>query len=138
MKLLINLCAHDGIISHYNGVGTMCIRYIECISKILDEMSIDYQLNLFTPEYKNDSFGYDSSIKEKHSLKSRIKIYEIDNGSNGYVNYGTIDNWKKLCQNTAKIINEIDYSKYDQVLSIYNDTPFACLANYLNNAENHK
>ena len=28
MKLLINLCVHDGIISHYAGVGTIVRIYI--------------------------------------------------------------------------------------------------------------
>ena len=28
MKLLINLCAHDGIISHYAGVGMIVRIYI--------------------------------------------------------------------------------------------------------------
>ena len=36
MKLLINLCAHDGIISHYAGVGTIVRRYIEAILKMVN------------------------------------------------------------------------------------------------------
>lgn len=35
MKLLINFCAHDGIISHYAGVGTIVRRYIESINYLL-------------------------------------------------------------------------------------------------------
>ena len=41
MKLLVNLCAHDGIISHYAGVGTIVRRYVEVIRKILSKKSID-------------------------------------------------------------------------------------------------
>ena len=37
MKLLVNLCAHDGIISHYEGVGTIVRRYVEVIRKILSD-----------------------------------------------------------------------------------------------------
>ena len=40
MKLLVNLCAHDGIISHYAGVGTIVRRYVEVIRKILSEKNI--------------------------------------------------------------------------------------------------
>ena len=40
MKLLINLCGHDGIISHYAGVGTIVKRYIEVIRKILDDKKL--------------------------------------------------------------------------------------------------
>ena len=56
MKLLINLCGHDGIISHYAGVGTIVKRYIEVIRKILDDKKIDYHLNLFTLEMKQKKF----------------------------------------------------------------------------------
>ena len=42
MKLLINLCAHDGIVSHYAGVGTIVKRYIEVFDIILKEKNIDY------------------------------------------------------------------------------------------------
>ena len=48
MRLLINLCAHDGIISHYAGVGTIVRRYIEAIKYLLDKNNINYHLNLFT------------------------------------------------------------------------------------------
>ena len=37
MKLLINICSHDGIISHYNGVGTMTLKYIAIFSEILSK-----------------------------------------------------------------------------------------------------
>ena len=58
MKLLINLCVHDGIISHYAGVGTIVRIYIEVIRKILFEKNIDYHLNLFTLEFNERSMGY--------------------------------------------------------------------------------
>lgn len=48
MKLLINFCAHDGIISHYAGVGTIVRRYIESINYLLKEKNIEYYVNLFT------------------------------------------------------------------------------------------
>ena len=51
MKLLINICAHDGIVSHYTGVGTIVKRYIEAFSNVLAKTKIEYTMNLFTPEY---------------------------------------------------------------------------------------
>ena len=138
MKLLINLCGHDGIISHYNGVGTMLQRYILTLHRILEELNIDYDLNLFTPVYNEDSFGYNGNVEKKHKKMKNTSIYQISNGSDGKINYGTIDNWKQLCENTSKIINSFDKDKYDKILTIYNDTPFACLANYLNIEDNHK
>lgn len=138
MKLLINMCSHDGIVSYYNGVGTMTKRYIKTISKILDELDYEYELNLFTPEYFEDSFGYNEETKLKNANIKNTKIYMINNGSNGKINFGTISEWKLLCKNTAKIINDIDYSLYDKVITIYNDTPFANLGKYLKLSDNHK
>lgn len=128
MKLLINLCAHDGIISHYTGVGTMVKRYIKVIIKILEKEKIDYKLNLFTPQYHENSFGFS---KETSELHKNLNIYQVSNGSNGEVNYGTIFNWQNLCENTASVINQMDFSSYDKILTISHDTPFACLQNDL-------
>ena len=137
MKLLLNICSHDGIISHYNGVGSMTIRYIKTFIKLFNELNIDYDLNLFTPEYSIDSFGYNKKIHLEHKKLHNTMIYQIDNGSNKKVNFGTVDNWKLLCKNTASIINKIDKRKYDKVLTICNDTPFCCLINELKCSDNH-
>lgn len=138
MKLLINLCAHDGIISHYTGVGTIVDRYIQTFSYILSKNpDIEYQLNLITPEYNNDSFGYSGIYDKTHRQIKNSKIIQISNGSNGKVNYGDIIAWKELCKNTQKYIDNIDFNEFDLILTICNDTPFACLNNILKNAPNH-
>ena len=138
MKLLINLCAHDGIISHYTGVGTIVDRYIQTFNYILSKMSdIEYKLNLITPEYKKDSFGYSYIYEKNHNNIENSKIIQISNGSNGKVNYGTINDWKKLCENAKEYINNLDFNDYDLILTICNDTPFACLNNIIKNAPNH-
>lgn len=138
MKLLINLCAHDGIISHYTGVGTIVDRYIQTFNYILSKMTdIEYRLNLITPEYNKDSFGYSNIYDKNHRQIKNLEIIQISNGSNGKVNYGTIIDWKNLCENTKKYIDNIDFNDYDLVLTICNDTPFACLNNILKDASNH-
>lgn len=58
MKLLINICAHDGIVSHYAGVGTIVKRYITVLTSLLERQQANYHINMFTPEYNTDSFGY--------------------------------------------------------------------------------
>lgn len=136
MKLLINLCAHDGIISHYNGVGTMTDRYIKALNQYLLNTNFDYDVNLITPQYNYDSFGYSKSYLEMHKF-SKFNIIKINNGSKGIINFGTIDNWNLLSKNTADFINNIDKSVYDKVITIYNDTPFAKLANFLKIDHNH-
>lgn len=137
MRLLINLCAHDGIISHYTGVGTIVKRYIKVFSIILEKKKIDYTINLLTPEYNTDSFGFSEYTKKNHENVKNTRIIQISNGSEGKVNYGTPSDWKKLSQNTAKYINNLDFSEYDMVLTISNDTPFAGLSELIKEANNH-
>lgn len=137
MKLLINICAHDGIISHYTGVGTIVKRYIKAFSNVLKYENIDYKINLYTPQYSRDSFGYSEYTKKSHNNMEKTNIFQINNGSNGKVNYGTPDNWKVLSKNTSKSINNLDLLNYDLVLTIANDTPYAGLLEMLDNNEKH-
>lgn len=137
MKLLINLCAHDGIVSHYAGVGTIVKRYIEVFDIILKEKNIDYEFNLFTPEYNHDSFGYSKYTKLNHSKMEKVKIFQVSNGTNGSLGYGTPDNWKILSKNVSKIINKVDFNLYDIVLTIANDTPYGGMLEMLNESDNH-
>lgn len=137
MKLLINLCAHDGIISHYTGVGTMLHKYIVMLNRILSTSIIDYKVNLITPEYHFDSFGYSQQNMNLHSVLKNMEVVQISNGSNGLQNFGNIENWQTLTMNTAKFINNQNLNDYDKIITIYNDVPFTCLANYLDKSEKH-
>lgn len=138
MKLLINLCAHDGIVSHYAGVGTMVKRYIKALPPLLDKLGIQYKINLLTPEYNPHSFGFSESTKELHSHLPNCQIIQISNGSDGNLGYGTPVEWRTLSEKTAEFINESDKTSFDKILTIYNDTPFAGLLNFLNLENNHK
>lgn len=137
MKLLINLCAHDGIVSHYTGVGTMVKRYITVLSKVLNEKNIDFHINLFTPSYSADSFGFSLKTKVHHEQLHNVSIFQESNGSNGELNYGKPINWNELTKNTAETINSQNFDDYDLVLTIYNDTPFVNLASHLEKSSNH-
>ena len=136
MKLLINLCGHDGIISHYAGVGTIVKRYIEVIRKILDDKKIDYHLNLFTLEFNKDSMGYNKKLEDYHKSLDKTSLYILSNGSNGETSFGSIDNWYKASINTAKIINNFDFNEYDYVINLCNDTPYAYLVKLIKKNNN--
>lgn len=139
MKLLINICAHDGIVSHYTGVGTIVKRYIEAFSNVLKKTNIEYFMNLFTPEYWKTSFGYSETTEKTHNTMEKTKIFMISNATDGKVNYGTIKEWKELSHNTAHSINSlIVEGDYDFIITIANDTPYAGLLELLNDNENHK
>lgn len=137
MKLLINLCAHDGIISHYTGVGTMVHKYIVMLDKILGKSAIDYKINLITPEYNTNSFGYSETYKNFHNKFKNMSIVQISNGTAGLQNFGNIKNWETLTSNTADFINAQDLQYYDKVITIYNDVPFTSLASHLDKSEQH-
>ena len=136
MKLLINICAHDGIISHFAGVGTIVKKYIKA-STIINKDN-DYHINLFTPQYNENSFGYSSLTRAENENKTNVTVFIVSNGSNGKTAYGTVTNWELLSKNTAYEINKFDLSKYDYIITIANDTPFAMLPKYINKASNHK
>lgn len=137
MKLLINLCAQDGIISHNSGVGTMVKRYIYVFTKLFEEKNIDYKINLFTPEYNADGFGYSSETKEHNSNLKNIEIYELSNGTNGKKFFGAKENWEILSKNVADVINSINFKEYDYVLTLLNDTPFGGVLPFSRNKDNH-
>ena len=136
MKLLINLCAHDGIISHYAGVGTIVRRYVEVIRKILLEKNIDYHLNLFTLEFNEKSMGYNKELWNYHASLDNTSLYILSNGTYGETSFGNIENWLLASKNVANEINKINFSNYDYVLNLCNDTPFAYLVTLIKNEKN--
>lgn len=138
MKLLVNLCAQDGIISHNSGVGTMVKRYIYALIKYFKDYRIDYFLNLFTPEYNADGFGFSNSTKTNNEQIENTNIFQLSNGSNGKFFFGELKNWEKLCKNTARIINNVDFDNYDFVITLLNDTPFAGVMKLCDFKKNHK
>lgn len=137
MKLLINICAQDGIISHNSGVGTMVSRYIDSFIKICKDNKINYQMNLITPEYNIDGFGYSECRKNYNENMDNISIYPVSNGTYGKKFFGKNENWEILCHNAARIINSINFNNYDYVITLANDTPFAKLLKIANKSDNH-
>lgn len=136
MKLLINLCAHDGIISHYAGVGTIVRRYIEVIRKLLSEKNIDYHLNLFTLEFNKKSMGYNKELWHYHVSLDNTSLYILSNGTDGETSFGNIDNWLLASKNVANEINKINFSDYDYVINLCNDTPFSYLVTLIKEEKN--
>ena len=136
MKLLVNLCAHDGIISHYAGVGTIVRRYVEVIRKILSKKSIDYHLNLFTLEFNEMSMGYNKELWDYHASLDNTSLYILSNGTKGKTSFGNIENWLLASKNVANEINKINFSDYDYVLNLCNDTPFTYLVTLIKNEKN--
>lgn len=137
MKLLINICSYDGISTHYCGVGTIIKRYIKSVICYCNNNNIDYHLNLYTTESYDYTLGYNKDLYEYHLSLSNTKIYKVSNGSNGDTNFGTINNWRELSKNTARLINNLDISEYDKIITLIHDTPYCDLIKMLNMYNNH-
>ena len=137
MKLLVNLCSYDGISTHYSGVGTIVMRYIEAILNYCKTYNIDYKLNLYTAESYEYTLGYKKSLENYHKSLPNVEIFKVSNGSNGETSFGTIENWKELSKNTEVLINDIDMSKYDKVVTLLQDTPYCDLVRKVKKCDNH-
>src|SRR5574344_2189945 len=136
MKLLINLCAQDGIISHNSGVGTIVKRYIKLLDEIFSKNKIEYHINLFSPEYNEDGFGYSKETYEEN-INHRHTIYKISNSKSGKKFFGDLENWKIISNNISSIINKIEYKNYDKVITILNDPTFNEVLELTKQVENH-
>ena len=137
MKLLINICAQDGIISHNCGVGTMVKRYIDTFIKIFTDNKIEYKINLFTPEYNPGGFGYSETTKNYNENLNNVAINIVSNGTNGKKFFGNKENWEIVSNNIADIINSFSTKEYDYIITIANDTPVAGVLPLIKNSENH-
>ncbi len=138
MKLLINLCSYDGISTHYCGVGTIIKRYIKSIIKYCNNNNIHFDLNLYTSESFEYTLGYNADLENYHLKLPNTNLFKVSNGSNGETNFGTLDNWKTLSMNTAKLINKLDFSKYDKIITLAHDTPYCDLIKIIQRKDNHK
>lgn len=137
MKLLINICSYDGISTHYCGVGTIIQRYIKAVVNYCQNNKINYDMNLYTAESFEYTLGYNKELEKKHANLPNVHIYKVSNGSNGETSFGTIENWKILSKNTASLINNIDFCKYDKIITLVHDTPYCDLVKSIKKDDNH-
>ena len=117
--------AHDGITSLYTGVGKIANQSLS----VLSSLSLKYRFDTYfiTGKYNHRCLGYDSKLKaksKKTAIKGGGKLIEISNGSNGEISYGNINHWKTASKEAAKEILKYA-SKYQKIISIALDTPFA-------------
>jgi len=129
--------AHDGITSHYAGIGTYTKSYLDNLPQIinlLENNGLLVDLYLVTPKYKKGFYGYNDSLK-KSSLKL-VKRYtgrliEVDNGMKGLDSYGGIENWNMCSENASVCISKY-LSSHDRNIIIAVDTPFLKVGELLN------
>lgn len=97
--------------------------------------SIKIDLYATTLKYNDECFGYSKEIErisEEMSIKHKnIHLIELVNGSSGTKSYGSIENWKNACISGATFLYTLTkLKKYDRILALCVDTPFAKVPNY--------
>lgn len=139
-KIAILYLAHDGFTSLYTGVGTVARDFLFSFPEVYKRLKKEYgnlDITLFvtTIKYNKTCFGYSEHVKrltEVYTEKYKnMHLVELMNGSAGTKSYGSMDLWKNACISAATFIYcLINYHKYDRIIVIYVDTPFAQVANY--------
>jgi len=127
--------SHDGISSLYTGVGTsgrdICLSMRE-VKNSLESLGFNITFFPGTIRYRDTFHGYSSEVR---SLVSKIaqtfgtEIIEVENGSDGTLSYGNVGYWAKASKNAASQVDKIS-EKFDHVVAISSDTPFAGVAQY--------
>lgn len=137
-KLGLFICAHDGISCHYAGAGTAASGYLKGIpvlKKVIAKQGIKLFTYAITGKYLESIYGFNESL-----LRENINICRNTGGdvlfclnnSSGLFQYGDYSNWAPASASAATLIDSvIKIKKFDQVIILGIDTPFAFTPIYL-------
>jgi glycosyltransferase involved in cell wall biosynthesis len=130
-KLGIVVCAHDGISSVYAGVGTAIDGYFGNIDRLRRELDAKYEIRVWaiTPWSTPSNCGYSPAQLEKVRRICRSTggdVLECFNVSDGFNQYGGIDNWSITSPTAALLAYQVlkDFAPDDAII-IAACTPFA-------------
>lgn len=129
LKYAVVYMAHDGITSHYAGIGTYSMCYIYSLPKIAELVAgAGGALNIFmvTPRYQPSFYGYKKDLMvlcTKICRKYDGELFEVDDGLGGTESYGGIKNWELVSKQAADIVADLA-EDYDRVIVVAVDTPF--------------
>jgi len=137
-KLSLIICAHDGISSLYAGVGTAVNGYFRAVENIQKELSGKYEVKVWgiTPKYAESNYGFNTNQLKKVTdicKKTGGEVLTCLNYSDGFNQYGNMDNWLTASASAATIA--YDVMKNDRptdVIVVGVDTPFALTPAILN------
>ena len=139
-KVAVVYITHDGFTSLYTGVGTVSRDFLLSFPLVASRIKktfpkVDLELFATTLKYNDKCFGYSEEVKKKTALfiskHRKIHLIELINGSSGTKSYGYIDLWKNACISAATFIYGLNVlGKYDKIIVVCVDTPFAQVANY--------
>ncbi|PJE63973.1 hypothetical protein COU89_00270 [Candidatus Roizmanbacteria bacterium CG10_big_fil_rev_8_21_14_0_10_45_7] len=129
-KVCLFICSHDGISCRYAGVGTAASGYLRGVEKFIQ---VNKEINLtcfaITGKYKTDSYTYNQKLLDKNKNiceRTGGEVKFVVNYSDGTYQYGDINSWYVASSAAAQYISDvIRKNKYDQVIILALDTPFA-------------
>jgi hypothetical protein len=137
-KLDLIICAHDGITSLYAGVGTAVNGYFRAVENIVKELGSDYDVKVWgiAPKYAESNYGFNGNQLKKITdicRKTGGDVLFCFNYSDGWNQYGNMDNWPTASASAATIAYEIlKADKPTDAIVIGVDTPFAMTPAILN------
>lgn len=134
----IIICAHDGITSLYAGVGTAVNGYFRAVENIIRELDSKYKVKVWgiAPKYTEANYGFNSNQLQKITnicQKTGGDVLFCLNYSDGWNQYGNMDNWPTASASAATIAYDIlKNDKPTDAIVIGVDTPFAMTPSILN------
>lgn len=137
-KLDLIICAHDGITSLYAGVGTAVNGYFRAVENIIREFDPEYNIKVWgiAPKYTEANYGFNSNQLQKITnicQKTGGDVLFCLNYSDGWNQYGNMDNWPTASASAATIAYDIlKNDKPTDAIVIGVDTPFAMTPAILN------
>lgn len=129
-KLTLIILAHDGITSLYAGVGTAVNGYFKSVDNIKKQLP-GYEINVWGIAPKYADSNYEFSSKQLNKIKKICQstggdVLTCFNYSDGWNQYGNMDNWPTASASGATVAYEIiKKEKPDLAIVIGADTPFA-------------
>lgn len=129
-KISIIILAHDGISSLYAGVGTAVNGYFKSVDRLVAELP-NYDIKLWgvAPKYSSGNYGYNADQLDKVDKicrKTGGRVLTCLNYSDGWNQYGNMDNWPTASASGATVAYEIiKEDDPDIAIVIGVDTPFA-------------
>jgi len=137
-KLDLIICAHDGITSLYAGVGTAVNGYFRAVENIVKELQPDYQVKVWgiAPKFTESNYGFNADQLKKITdicQKTGGDVLTCLNYSDGWNQYGNMDNWPTASASAATIAYGIlKNDKPTDAIVIGVDTPFTMTPSILN------
>jgi glycosyltransferase involved in cell wall biosynthesis len=144
LKLLIAICAHDGICSMVTGVGVVVNSVIESFERILERsgllgensvtlVCITPYLQLQSSDWNENAFQIASRVTS-HFGGSVVQVPTASLGASQRVNFGDERQWESLSASIANVIVDLGQG-YDRVLVLANDISCSLIRKYIVNLD---